>query len=207
MAEASEHEAPKAPPPRRKSARAHVRFSADTVADASAAAAAPAHLSERAAGASVDALGRRSAAGGAGTEELCVELGLLKQGRIYEALVPAPEVGADHAQVRLAAPPPDEDGRDGGVAVAAAPGACEWGPAGRPLLTVRVAAASEGPVQWSGSFTLEARGEGPCRSLVMPVEVRATVMGRDRGTPQLRHGVHCVGKIVQYDSDTETQWQ
>mmetsp|Transcript_10709 Transcript_10709/g.23719 ORF Transcript_10709/g.23719 Transcript_10709/m.23719 type:complete len:333 (-) Transcript_10709:131-1129(-) len=35
----------------------------------------------------------------------------------------------------------------------------------------------------------------------------ATIMGNDMGTPKLRNGVVCLGKIVGYDSDEETEWQ
>jgi hypothetical protein len=41
----------------------------------------------------------------------------------------------------------------------------------------------------------------------MSVQVDATIMGKDMGTPKLRNGVVCLGKIVGYDSDDETEWQ
>ena len=42
---------------------------------------------------------------------------------------------------------------------------------------------------------------------IMSVQVDATIMGKDMGTPKLRNGVVCLGKIVGYDSDEETEWQ
>ena len=41
---------------------------------------------------------------------------------------------------------------------------------------------------------------------IMSVQVEATVMGPDMGTPKLRNGVRRLGKIVGYDSDDETTW-
>ena len=42
---------------------------------------------------------------------------------------------------------------------------------------------------------------------LMSLQFDATVMGKDMGTPKLRNGVICKGKIVGYDSDDETEWQ
>lgn len=42
---------------------------------------------------------------------------------------------------------------------------------------------------------------------MMSLQVDATIMGKDMGTPKLRNGVVCSGKIVGYDSDEETEWQ
>lgn len=42
---------------------------------------------------------------------------------------------------------------------------------------------------------------------LMSLQVDATIMGKDMGTPKLRNGVHCLGKMVGYDSDDETEWQ
>lgn len=42
---------------------------------------------------------------------------------------------------------------------------------------------------------------------LMSVLVEATMMGKDTGTPKLRNGVICSGKLVGYDSDDETEWQ
>ncbi|KAL7552040.1 hypothetical protein ACHAWF_015248 [Thalassiosira exigua] len=58
---------------------------------------------------------------------------------------------------------------------------------------------------------IESAGTGdvdttPERCL-MSLQVDATIMGKDMGTPKLRNGVVCLGKIVGYDSDDETEWQ
>jgi len=42
---------------------------------------------------------------------------------------------------------------------------------------------------------------------LMSLQCDATIMGKDMGTPKLRNGVVCKGKIVGYDSDDETEWQ
>jgi hypothetical protein len=42
---------------------------------------------------------------------------------------------------------------------------------------------------------------------LMSVLVEATIMGKDTGTPKLRNGVICLGKLVGYDSDDETEWR
>jgi hypothetical protein len=42
---------------------------------------------------------------------------------------------------------------------------------------------------------------------VMSILVEATIMGKGMGTPQLRNGVVCLGKLAGYDSDEETEWQ
>ena len=42
---------------------------------------------------------------------------------------------------------------------------------------------------------------------LMSLQCDATIMGHGMGTPKLRNGVICKGKIVGYDSDEETEWQ
>ncbi|KAL7479109.1 hypothetical protein ACHAW6_004855 [Cyclotella cf. meneghiniana] len=42
---------------------------------------------------------------------------------------------------------------------------------------------------------------------VMSIVVEASIMGKGMGTPQLRNGVVCLGKLAGYDSDEETEWQ
>ena len=42
---------------------------------------------------------------------------------------------------------------------------------------------------------------------LMSMQVEATIMGKDTGTPKLRNGVICLGKLVGYDNDDETEWQ
>lgn len=39
------------------------------------------------------------------------------------------------------------------------------------------------------------------------IQIEASIMGKGMGTPQLRNGVVCQGKLVGYDSDEETEWQ
>ena len=46
-----------------------------------------------------------------------------------------------------------------------------------------------------------------CEKCLMSLQVDATIMGEDMGTPKLRNGVVCLGKMVGYDSDDETEWQ
>jgi len=47
----------------------------------------------------------------------------------------------------------------------------------------------------------------PNKKCLMSLQVDATIMGKDMGTPKLRNGVVCLGKMVGYDSDDETEWQ
>lgn len=46
-----------------------------------------------------------------------------------------------------------------------------------------------------------------CEKCLMSLQVDATIMGEDMGTPKLRNGVVCLGKMVGYDSDDETEWR
>lgn len=39
------------------------------------------------------------------------------------------------------------------------------------------------------------------------IQIEASIMGKGMGTPQLRNGVMCLGKLVGYDSDEDTEWQ
>eukprot|EP00536_Pseudo-nitzschia_multiseries_P004765 jgi/Psemu1/188939/e_gw1.82.87.1 len=47
----------------------------------------------------------------------------------------------------------------------------------------------------------------PTKKCIMSIQVDATIMGKDMGTPKLRNGVVCLGKMVGYDSDDDTEWQ
>ena len=47
----------------------------------------------------------------------------------------------------------------------------------------------------------------PSEKCFMSLQIDATIMGKDMGTPKLRNDVLCLGKIVGYDSDDETEWQ
>jgi hypothetical protein len=42
---------------------------------------------------------------------------------------------------------------------------------------------------------------------VVWVQMEAMMMGKDQGTPQLKEYIQCLGKLVGYDSDDETEWQ
>lgn len=55
----------------------------------------------------------------------------------------------------------------------------------------------------------ESRVNSPTsnKTCLMSLQVDATIMGKDMGTPNLRNGVGCLGKMVGYDSDEETEWQ
>jgi len=52
----------------------------------------------------------------------------------------------------------------------------------------------------------DSTSQNPDKCL-MSLQCDATIMGKDMGTPKLRNGVICKGKIVGYDSDEETEWQ
>ena len=82
--------------------------------------------------------------------------------------------------------------------------------------------ARPGRVRWGGSARFrggattsgdddDARTDGSgsvvTGKCLMSVQVDATIMGKDMGTPKLRNGVVCLGKLVGYDSDDETEWQ
>lgn len=47
----------------------------------------------------------------------------------------------------------------------------------------------------------------PSKKCLMSLQVDATIMGKDMGTPKLRNEVVCLGKMAGYDSDDETEWQ
>lgn len=53
----------------------------------------------------------------------------------------------------------------------------------------------------------ESNVNSPPKKCLMSLQVDATIMGNDMGTPKLRNGVVCLGKMVGYDSDEETEWQ
>ena len=82
-------------------------------------------------------------------------------------------------------------------------------------LNITLSAKRRGP--YRGRFVLEltryssiaasSSSETPQKKCIMSVQVDATIMGKDMGTPKLRNGVVCLGKIVGYDSDDETEWQ
>jgi len=92
---------------------------------------------------------------------------------------------------------------------------------GRFSLALRAAAGSDGekasidpaledPV---ASLTLEPSGGQPTVALgkkgryLVSVQVEATLMGKGKGTPQLKGDVRSLGKIVRYDSDDDTEWE
>ena len=60
--------------------------------------------------------------------------------------------------------------------------------------------------QDEGSKMSDITSQNPDKCL-MSLQCDATIMGKDMGTPKLRNGVVCKGKIVGYDSDDETEWQ
>ncbi|KAL7462781.1 hypothetical protein ACHAXS_003156 [Conticribra weissflogii] len=76
-------------------------------------------------------------------------------------------------------------------------------------------AATENVSQLSNNNNNTATAQGSASTLptycqkkcVVSLQVDATIMGKDMGTPKLRNGVTCLGKIVGYDSDEETEWQ
>ena len=42
---------------------------------------------------------------------------------------------------------------------------------------------------------------------IVSIQIEASIMGKGMGTPQLRNGVSCMGKLAGYDSDEDTEWQ
>mmetsp|Transcript_19450 Transcript_19450/g.41026 ORF Transcript_19450/g.41026 Transcript_19450/m.41026 type:complete len:403 (+) Transcript_19450:74-1282(+) len=59
----------------------------------------------------------------------------------------------------------------------------------------------------TAASNIEASSNQPTKKYLMSLQVDATIMGKDMGTPKLRNGVVCLGKMVGYDSDEETEWQ
>ena len=76
-------------------------------------------------------------------------------------------------------------------------------------MIVSLSARQRGP--YLGRLLLEQRQKKDIASDLTiqykSLKIQASIMGKGMGTPQLRNGVVCLGKIVGYDSDDETEWQ
>lgn len=70
---------------------------------------------------------------------------------------------------------------------------------------IRVASKNDANAKTRTNATNEA--DTSSQKCIMSIQVDATIMGKDMGTPKLRNGVVCLGKMVGYDSDEDTEWQ
>mmetsp|Transcript_15737 Transcript_15737/g.23745 ORF Transcript_15737/g.23745 Transcript_15737/m.23745 type:complete len:293 (-) Transcript_15737:243-1121(-) len=164
-------------------------------------------------------------------DNLIVKIGLLKIGHRYRMIVPIPnrwgqDVNEDNEQqqekhthnndeVKIIEDSFDDDLRGeieteytnstNDTASSTPSASCHH------YLNITLSAKRRGP--YRGRFVLEltryphaTSSESP-QKCIMSVQVDATIMGKDMGTPKLRNGVICLGKIVGYDSDDETEWQ
>mmetsp|Transcript_22695 Transcript_22695/g.33741 ORF Transcript_22695/g.33741 Transcript_22695/m.33741 type:complete len:293 (+) Transcript_22695:74-952(+) len=164
-------------------------------------------------------------------DNLIVKIGLLKIGHRYRMIVPIPnrwgqDVNEDNEQhgekhthnndeVKIIEDSFDDDLRGeietehtnttNDAASSTTSAACHH------YLNITLSAKRRGP--YRGRFVLEltryplATSSETPQKCIMSVQVDATIMGKDMGTPKLRNGVICLGKIVGYDSDDETEWQ
>ena len=151
---------------------------------------------------------------GAEYENLVVKIGLLKIGHRYRMILPIPsnhweEQDEKHTyndEVKIIEDSFDDDLR-GEIETEHSNNASH-----HHNLNITLSAKRRGP--YRGRFVLElsrypldtANNSTP-HKCIMSVQVDATIMGKDMGTPKLRNGVMCLGKIVGYDSDDETEWQ
>lgn len=166
-------------------------------------------------------------------DNLVVKIGLLKIGHRYRMIVPIPKhweqgVGHDREQqeekhthhsdeVKIIEDSLDDDLRseieteysnsaDDGSSSTPSTALCHH------YLNITLSAKRRGP--YRGRIVLEltrhpidTSSSETKQKCIMSVQVDATIMGQDMGTPKLRNGVTCLGKIVGYDSDDETEWQ
>ena len=163
-------------------------------------------------------------------DNLVVKIGLLKIGHRYTMSVPLPhhcwrdeegdeqqEEYAHGDEVKIIEDSYDEDLKgvieteDSNCAHDGASSTLSTSP--QHYLNISLAAKRRGP--YRGRFVLELTRSSQAATssciepdkCIMSVQVDATIMGQDMGTPKLRNGVICRGKIVGYDSDDETEWQ
>ena len=150
-------------------------------------------------------------------ENLVVKIGLLKIGHRYRMILPIPNNHGEQQEekhkcnndeVKIIEDSLDDDLR----------GEIETEPLNNApnhhYLNITLSAKRRGP--YRGRFVLELsrypfattnNNNATRKKCIMSVQVDATIMGKDMGTPKLRNGVICLGKIVGYDSDDETEWQ
>ena len=149
-------------------------------------------------------------------ENLVVKIGLLKIGHRYRMILPIPsnhweqqdeKHTHDNDEVKIIEDSFDDDLR-GEIETEHSNNASS-----QHYLNIALSAKRRGP--YRGRFVLElsryplatAVNNATLQKCIMSVQVDATIMGKDMGTPKLRNGVICLGKIVGYDSDDETEWQ
>ena len=85
----------------------------------------------------------------------------------------------------------------------------------RDHIQIRIAARRPGKYQSSFSVitaqtSLSSCGNKETRQSqrhIISVRVKATLLGKDQGKPQLKANIIKLGKLVGYDSDDETEWQ
>eukprot|EP01136_Pigoraptor_vietnamica_P010341 Opistho-1_new@47849 len=66
---------------------------------------------------------------------------------------------------------------------------------------IKIELKAEREGKFSASFQVTSGTE------VTHISVVATIMGKNKGTPALRPGVHCVGRDPQADSEYESDWK
>ena len=166
-------------------------------------------------------------------DNLVVKIGLLKIGHRYRMIVPIPKHweqggGRDNEQqeekdtqrkdeVKIIEDSFDDDLR-GEIETGEHSNSADDSSSGTPskayhhYLNITLSAKRRGP--YRGRIVLEltrnpfdTSSSETTQKCIMSVQVDATIMGQDMGTPKLRNGVTCLGKIVGYDSDDETEWQ
>ena len=153
-------------------------------------------------------------------ENMIVKMGLLKCGSRYQVSVPIPQYWRGESEARVVEGSLDEDltgeitpGTDAdgkGHTVTIKLGARKRGPyRGRLLLelTSRPPQAGRDDSHPSTGARQSLSTPSPADRVLMSLQIDATFMGDDLGTPKLRNGVSCLGRIVGYDSDDDTDWQ
>lgn len=162
-------------------------------------------------------------------DNLVIKIGLLKIGHRYRMIVPIPNrwgqihnTHNNNDEVKIIEDSLDDDLRGGidteylnSTAADDYSSSSTTSTVCHHYLNITLSAKRRGP--YRGRFVLEltryssiaasSSSETPQKKCIMSVQVDATIMGKDMGTPKLRNGVVCLGKIVGYDSDDETEWQ
>ena len=167
-------------------------------------------------------------------DSLTINLGLLKCGNRYQATVPIHSVqdGDDECadkkgedvqydivetgesldpdlEVQAVSNASNEDGLDDTTATNVG--------IVRDHIQMRIAARRPGKYQSSFSVITEQtiktsdddndKGTMQSQRHIVSVGVKATLLGKDQGKPQLKSNIIRLGKLVGYDSDEETEWQ
>ena len=79
----------------------------------------------------------------------------------------------------------------------------------RDHIQIRIATRRPGKYQASLSVIATIKNQGSVQKSkhIVSVRVKATLLGKDQGKPQLKTNITKLGKLVGYDSDEETEWQ